>query len=123
MARYLVAFVNTSQTGIQLLPKFYRLIHARKPDEVALPKNTVLFVFLLSDINSVEELQKAFISIAIGRISSLDFSVPCEVENGKSYFVGELKTVNSEEGIYNAETHTFIPSWSLINNNYEIIDL
>lgn len=123
MARYLLAFVHSFQAETQLFPQVYKLKHACTPDKVTLPENTIHFLFLRADIDSTEKLQEAFLGFRFGIMSSISCSVPYEIENDKHYFVGELKTVNGEEGIYNAETHTFIPSWSLINNNYEIIDL
>lgn len=123
MARYLVAFVHTFQAETQLFPQVYKLKHACTPDEVTLPKNTVHFLFLRADIDSTEELQEAFLGFRVGIMAAISCSVPYEIENDKHYFVGKLKTVNGEEGIYNAEAHTFIPSSYLRINNYEVIDL
>lgn len=123
--RYLLAFILNPANNVPILPEVSSLKEACSPDEVSIPTNTIYFFFATAEVDTAEELQSAFVGINIGGLLySVSSSIPFEVENnGKHFFVGVETIKDGIKGVYNSDTHIFIPLHCLEGMNYEVVDL
>lgn len=123
MQRYLLAFVRNSNSGLPFSQEVFKVSEDCSAHDVTVPLNTVCFMFVHADADSVKEFTESFVTIKLGNKMVMQTSVTMTPENnGKKYWVGKIIPLGDSQGIRNENLKAILPIFCLGKND-EVIDL
>lgn len=123
MSRFLLAFVKNSNSGLPYSQEIFKVSENCTAYDVTVPVNTVCFMFVHADTDSVKVFSESFVTLKLNNTLIMQCSVTMiPEENGKKYWVGQIIPFGNSKGIHNANLKAIFPI-SCLGKNDEVIDL
>lgn len=123
MTRYIIAMTRTEDSSQPFMYQAFKVSNASVAHDVAVPSNTLFFVFVTANVDTVEELLSSFMTIQIGPKIALNTCVELHYENPpKRYWVGKVISYEGCDYFISARANVLVP-FQWLGENDVIIDM
>lgn len=122
MNYFLITYVDTPKSDVGVTPQIFKLSRKCGPDEVTVPERTLCFIFVQSNLQTVEQLKETIIEVGIGNLTSIIHSADSKVISSLYCIGKEYSDDQGKKWISNPYTRTRLAS-ALLWKDYKVIDM